>query len=259
MGGVPITALNILSYPFDLLDQETVNNIILGALQKTREAGAIIIGGHTTDNNEVVFGLSVTGVVSPKDLIRNSTAKVGDVLILTKPIGATLIATNISRGSKHIDNKHLNLAIEVMCLLNKTAIEIGKIVSIHACTDVTGFGLLGHLWEMCSASNVAVHLQIEKIPTLPEAIRLINLGIQSSALARNKEYLLKTNAVEWTNKKRDHSYDLFFEGETSGGLLISISPNKVGEFIRKLNKKQNFEFVQEIGRIIEGAPKIYIE
>lgn len=256
MRGKPITALNILSYPKDDIDDETINLILKGGLSKLKEAGAVLLGGHTTDNDELIFGLSVTGTVSSEKVLLNSHSQEGDSLVLTKPIGSSLIAISYSREMGKVNTDEAELAFKLMSTLNKNASEVMQNYLINACTDITGFGFLGHLWEMCSTSNVRAIINCESVPYIAGSLGLVRQGAKSSARFRNKEFLNSVNAVHLDENVEDEKIELLYEGETSGGLLISLPSEYADEVVEKINIHQNNEFCRIIGHIEKGSKGI---
>lgn len=262
MGGKPLTALNILCYPQKSSRQfqigvTCITQILQGGLKTIQQAGALLLGGHTTDNDELIYGLAVTGIVSPKELVSNSTAKKGDLLLLTKPLGATLITVTHAREKHNIYQKEVDEAIDSMCMLNSYASELMREHGAHACTDITGFGLLGHLWEMCSASKVGARVEVERIPILERAFELVERGFKSSVRDENAKYLKSQRIIMRTeHSKTSHRIDLLFEAETSGGLLISVPPDNAEILARKINEKQQSNVTKIIGEITTRPAQI---
>ncbi len=256
MGGRVLTALNVLSYPNGQIDTSVINNILRGGLSKVQEANGVLLGGHTTDNNELVFGLSVTGVVAEKKMITNSRAQVGDHLVLTKPIGNTIVALTSSKDSERLPVEMLNYATVSMTLLNKYASDAMKKVGVNSATDVTGFGFLGHLWELCISSGVGVEIDTASIPLNPGSLDIVSQGAKSSARARNYTHLNNMSALE--GDCGENILNIMCEAETSGGLLISVEPDKSTALINEINKRQKNIFACLVGNVKGNTPKINI-
>lgn len=230
MGGKPTVALNIVCFP-NCLNIEVLGEILKGGADKVIEAGAVVIGGHTVEDDEPKYGLSVMGIVHPSKVLKNYGSRVGDVLILTKPIGTGIITTAIKAeiASKEVYNE----AVKVMSTLNKYAGEIIVDYNITACTDITGFGIMGHGYEMASASEVTFKLYKDKLPLINGVKEYAQMGLIPAGCYNNKKYLkdkyqLK-NVETWLE-------DVLFDPQTSGGLLVSISASEGKELMEKLSK-----------------------
>ncbi len=246
MGGHPKLAMNIICFPLDL-PKEVVQDILKGGSDKVTEAGAIITGGHTVEDKEPKYGLSVTGFINPKDVLANSTAKIGDVLVLTKPIGIGIITTGIKADM--VDTQNQELAIHTMKTLNKYAMEAMTKVGAHSCTDVTGFGLIGHANEMAKGSHVTVELNVKDILVLPQAIELAEMGIIPAGAYNNKSYLESKTFV--SDDIDEAMLDCMYDPQTSGGLLIALSEDKVDELLELLKDTPNAFSV--VGRVLEKS------
>jgi selenide,water dikinase len=217
MGGYPKLAMNILCYPEDL-PADTVQAILRGGYEKVMEAGAIIAGGHSIKDHEPKYGLSVTGFVHPEKILTNSGAKPGDLLILTKALGTGIINTAAKAGL--VTSKTILAAIDSMAMLNKRAYEIMLGFPVHGCTDVTGFGLLGHAYEMAAGSGVTITLDAAAMPLLPEARDMARMGIIPAGAYANRQYLEHKLLAEPTLPL--DLLDVLYDPQTSGGLLISL-------------------------------------
>jgi len=217
MGGQPTIALNIVTFP-DCLDPSILKAILKGGADKVKEAGAILVGGHSVSDDEPKYGLSVTGIVHPDKVLANSTAKPGDVLILTKPIGTGILNTAIK--AEMLSDRMIEEATFVMKTLNKIAAEPFDQVEVHSCTDITGFGLAGHAYEMASGSDVTIKLKFSDIPILDEAIENAKFGLVPAGTYNNINYMKESILI---NHEEDYVTDLMFDPQTSGGLLISLS------------------------------------
>ena len=233
MGARPLFALNIVAFPRQELSLEVLVEILRGGMDKAHEAGIHIVGGHTIDDTEPKYGLVVTGEVAEENLIRNDGAKVGDRLVLTKPLGTGIIATAIKRGTA--PDEVVARAVETMTTLNRDAAQAALDTGVHAMTDVTGFGLLGHLLEMCRASNVQAAVDFAALPLLPGARDLADQGAVPGGTRRNLEYARKALTLEGEVSELDQL--LAADAQTSGGLLIAVSPEQVDELVARLTEK----------------------
>jgi selenide,water dikinase len=233
MGGKPLTAMNILCYPMKTLDKDVLVEILKGGADKVNEAGAVVVGGHTLQDNEIKYGLSITGIIHPDRIVSNTGSRPGDVLVLTKPLGTGLIISAI-KANKVIE-EHVSIATRSMVLLNKTASEIMLEVGVNACTDITGFGLIGHAYEMAEVSKVTVSFFAERIPIFDGCERYVNMGLIPGVSKLSKKYL--KDAVRVDPKVRAELLDIMFDAQTSGGLLISLLPEKADILCAKLREK----------------------
>jgi cysteine desulfurase len=233
MGGKPLYALNIVGFPSNRLPLKVLEEILRGAQDKAAEAGITILGGHTVDDTEPKYGMAVTGIVHPCRILRNSTAQVDDVLILTKPLGMGIIATALKRGLA--DKATAQKVIAIMSTLNKAAAEAMETVSVHACTDITGFGLLGHLHELASGSQVDVELTLAGIPILPEARALASADIIPGGTLNNLSYVQPFVTFAEGISRVDQV--LLADAQTSGGLLISLAEDELAELLHQLEQK----------------------
>ena len=254
MGGKPLTAMNIVAFPIGVLPNETLREILRGGQEKVNESGAVLVGGHTVEDKEPKFGLSVTGVVHPERVLANSGARVGDELILTKAIGTGVLMT---AAKAELFELGAAAAIESMRTLNKKAAEIAQDFAVHACTDITGFGLLGHAREMAAASGVDLKLFAAEIPLLPEALEAAAMGLVPGGAYNNREYL-KQRGISFAAEVSEALQDLCFDPQTSGGLLYSLSPEDGADFLRAL--QDNGVTAARIGVAIqEGRGDIYVD
>ena len=232
MGGRPIMALNLLCFPVTL-DREILGLILKGGHEKAHEAGVIIAGGHTIDDVEPKYGMTVTGLVKPGEQIGNNGARAGDSLVLTKPIGTGIITTasKNDKATKEVVQK----AIEVMATLNKAACEAMISVGVNACTDVTGFGLLGHLRRIADESKVTAHVNLRDVPVLPGTVELLEDGNVPGGTVRNLDSL--SRSVKWHPGLSQNSKLLLADAQTSGGLLISLPSERVSSLFRELEDR----------------------
>lgn len=221
MGGRPLFALNIVAFPADL-DPSILVDILRGGRDKAAEAGVTVVGGHTIDDKEPKYGMAVTGVVHPDRIYRKSTGRAGDRLVLSKAVGTGIIATAIKAGTA--SNEAVEAAIGSMLRLNARALELVSGHDVGAMTDVTGFGLLGHLSDLAQASGLAAVLQVQDVPTLPDARRLAEQGNVPGGTRRNLEYV--TPRTRWEDRLAEADRLLLCDAQTSGGLLISIAADE---------------------------------
>ena len=221
MGGDPVIALNIVGFPVEL-PKDILGNILKGGASKAIEAGVLIVGGHTVDDKEPKYGLSVTGLIRPGDQVTNTGAKPGDVLVLTKPIGSGIITT--AGKAQRVSAKVLDNAIAVMSQLNREAAHAMMSVGVNACADVTGFGLLGHLRLIVNGSNVGARISLASIPVFDGVWDLLDADIAPGGTRRNLDSLVET--VQWHADISDKAKLLLADAQTSGGLLISVSAAK---------------------------------
>ena len=233
MGARPLFALNIVTFPRQELPLEVLAEILRGGMDKAHEAGIHIVGGHTIDDTEPKYGLVVTGEVAEENLIRNDGAKVGDRLVLTKPLGTGIIATAIKRGTA--PEEVVALAVKTMTALNRDAAQAALDTGVHAMTDVTGFGLLGHLLELCTASKAQAVVDFAALPLLPGVRDLATDDAIPGGTRRNLDHARKALTLEGEVSELDQL--LAADAQTSGGLLIAVSPEKVDELVARLTEK----------------------
>ena len=254
MGGKPLFALNIVGFPDNRLPMEVLKEILRGAQDKAQEAGICILGGHTVEDTEPKFGMAVTGIIHPAKILTNSGALPGDVLILTKPIGTGIISTGIKRGlaGKNTESE----AIRIMSELNQTAADIMQEFPVNACTDVTGFGLLGHLKEMTIASKVDVELYPDKIPVIEGTRELAAHNVIPGGTQNNMDFV--SDVVDWSSEISQTLKIILSDAQTSGGLLISLPAERKDELLEVL-KNGGIVHASYIGKVIKrGIGKIII-
>ena len=232
MGGTPRLAMNILCYPEDL-PGEIVRDIMQGGYEKVMEAGAVIAGGHSLKDHEPKYGLCVTGFAKPEEILTNSNAKPGDLLILTKPLGTGILTTAAKAGL--VGEGTVAAIVESMAMLNKRACEIMKNYPVHSCTDVTGFGLLGHAYEMGAGSGVTIQLDAAAMPLLPEARDMARMGIVPAGAYANRAYLEAKLKIEPTVPL--DLLDIMFDPQTSGGLLIAVPEDQAAGLLADLQSE----------------------
>lgn len=247
MGGRPLTCLNIAAFPTCSLPAEALRAILLGGAEKVREAGAVMLGGHTIEDEEVKYGLAVTGIIHPDQVVTNAGARPGDYLILTKPLGIGVITTAIKGNLA--SPEAVRAAAQVMTTLNRQAAQAMAAVGVHGCTDITGFGLLGHAHEMASASGVALELDAGAVPVIPQALPLAVQGVFPGGARRNREYL--EGAVGWAQGMEPWEENLLVDPQTSGGLLIALPEDQVSPFQFHLGPSVEGAV---IGRVVKDNP-----
>lgn len=252
MGGEPKVALNIVGFP-TCLDPKILGEILKGGADKVIEAGAVLVGGHTIQDDEPKYGLSVSGFVHPDKIFKNFGSKPGDILILTKQIGSGLVNTAIKGGIASEDA--IKEATMVMSSLNKKAKEVVENYPISACTDITGFGLLGHCVEMAEASEVSFELKVEDVPYILEAPSFAKMGLVPAGTYKNREYSrAKVKALDIP----EFYIDLLYDPQTSGGLLISVEEKYKEDILKAFAKKGMETKVAVIGKVVEKQEKLII-
>ncbi len=255
MGGKPLTAMNIVCFPTKKMDISILKDVLKGGIDKMMEAGVTLVGGHSIDDVELKYGLSVTGIVHPKRMVTNSGAKVGDKLVLTKPLGTGIISTALKAGEA--DKELAARVTKYMATLNRTASELMQEVGANACTDITGFGFLGHASQLAENSRVSIRITSKSIPILPKVKELSQKKVYPGGLNRNREFYGKK--VEFSKQVPDYMRYILFDPQTSGGLLISVAPEKADSLIGKF-KKAGISETALVGEIIKGpAGKIIVD
>lgn len=254
MGGKPLTVMNIVGFPPDKLSLSVLGDILRGGADKVREAGAVVVGGHSVQDPEPKYGLSVTGIIHPKKVRANSTAKDGDRLVLTKPLGIGIITTAIKAGVA--SQEAIDQAVLAMTTLNKDAAEVMQEIGVNACTDITGFGLLGHALEMAKGSGVGLRLFADCIPVIEEAWEYADLGAIPAGTRANLEHV--SGQVVFHPKITTGQRLMFADAITSGGLLISVPAEKTEVLVEALNKRKVLA-AAVIGEVLEKpAGKIFV-
>jgi len=244
MGAVPITALNVVAYP-NCLGTEVLAEILRGGADKVQEAGASLAGGHSINDDEPKYGLSVTGIVHPDRILKNFGARENDVLIITKPLGCGLVNTAVK--AEMASPKASQMAIKSMSTLNKYSAEIFSKYQIHACTDVTGFGLIGHAMEMAKGSDVTLEIDTNSLPIIEEALDYAKMGLVPMGSYLNREYT--QSDVDFGTIAEEY-IDLVCDPQTSGGLLISVCQSEAEGILNELtNAKRGLDFGM-IGRVL---------
>jgi len=233
MGADPVTAMNIVGFPKATMDIEVLGDILEGGLDRAREAGAVVIGGHTIIDQELKYGMAVTGVVHPDRVIRNVGVRPGDVLVLTKPLGTGIVTTALKQ--RKASRAAVKAAVDSMVALNRVASEVARRFPVHACSDVTGFGLLGHGAEMAMGSRVTLVFEAKALPLLPGARRLAAAGFLTGGCKRNRAWLADKVVVE--PSVAPGYEDVAFDPQTSGGLLIALPAARAGALLTRLRAR----------------------
>ena len=231
MGGEPKTCLNIVCFPKGKMDVEILGEILKGGAEKVKEAGAVVIGGHSIIDDELKFGMAVTGVIHPDKILRNVGVQEGDALILTKPLGTGIISTALKRGKA--SEESIDEAVHSMTTLNAAASLVMRNYAVHACSDITGFGLLGHALGMASGSNVTLVLEAAKMPLLHGAQRLAEKGYLTGGCKRNRDYLNDKMAID--PSVREGLVEVAIDPQTSGGLLIAVAKRHAAKLVDELH------------------------
>jgi selenide,water dikinase len=255
MGAKPLTAMNIVCFPVKTMDKSVLKEVLRGGLDKMREADVLLIGGHSVEDNEIKYGLSVTGVVHPDKVLFNRGARVGDKLILTKPLGTGIVSTAIKAGEA--SDEQMKQVINSMSMLNKKASELMLAAGgIHACTDITGFGFLGHACEMIEGDNVGLRINSSAIPVFRGVRELMETGFVPGGLYSNKTF--RISQVEKEKTCPDWIFDVLFDPQTAGGLFFSLSGDDAQNLVKKMCR---FGIVDAaiVGEVVKDHPgKIFV-
>jgi len=255
MGGKPLTAMNIVCFPIKTMDKSVLREVLRGGLDKMREAGVLLIGGHSVEDNEIKYGLSVTGVIHPDKVLFNRGAKAGDSLILTKPLGTGIISTAIKAGDASAEL--ITKAISSMTQLNKKASEIMvEEGGIHACTDITGFGFLGHACEMIEDGDVGMNINSATVPVFEGVRDLLETGFVPGGLYRNKNF--RISQIEAENTCPAWILDILFDPQTAGGLFFSLPRKQAQNLVEKM-LRSGIAAAAVVGEVVADHPgKIFI-
>ena len=244
MAGTPITAMAITCFPKKGVDPAILSEIMRGGLETINKYGVTLIGGHSVDNEQIMFGYSVTGVIDPNKVATNSGARPGDVIILTKSIGTGVISTGIKKGKAN--DSVVAGSVETMLTPGKYAAEAMREFGVKGATDVTGFALMGHAWEMACASKVTIEIDAAAVPLLEGALELASHGMLTSGDKTNREYVGAD--VEIAPDVDENLIKLLFDPQTAGGMLIAIGEEKAGALLSALSK--NYTQARAIGRVL---------
>jgi selenide, water dikinase len=244
MGGRPVTCLNLAMFPAKKLELEVLHQIVAGALSKITESGAVLAGGHTIEDDEPKFGLAVTGIVHPQKYWSNRGAKPGDVVILTKPIGSgVLFNANIKQW---VSDEAIKECIAVLTTLNRKAAEVMAGFEVHAATDITGFGLAGHCYEMVKGSQVTMEFSMDRIPIMREALEMYKKGVTTGVNAYNRE--LVAGSVRFERDLPPWHKEIVYDPQTSGGLLVAL-PESQGESLLKALQAAGVGWASMVGQV----------
>ena len=254
MGGRPVACLNLIGFPSDDLGPEVLHGIVEGALSKITEAGAVLAGGHTTNDDEPKFGLSVTGLVHPDRYWRNAGARPGDALILTKPIGSGVIFNANLKGM--LPRQALEETLAVLTDLNRTAAETLARFDVHAATDITGFGLAGHALEMARGSGVTLEIDVDSLPTLPRALEMYERGVTTGANAENREQV--GEAALYEKELPGKQGEILVDPQTSGGLFAAVPEAQAAAAVEALHEA-GVEAACIVGRAVDLSPPHYLK
>lgn len=248
MGANPLTAMNIVCFPSGTLSVDVLGAILKGGADKVLEAGALIVGGHSVEDKEPKYGLAVTGTVHPARLVTNNGAQPGDLLVLTKPIGSGLLVTAVK--AEMFSPGDLAAAIRVMGTLNRGAAEAMVAVGVHAATDITGFGLLGHARELALTSGVSLEISFSAVPLLHGALQAAAMGLVPAGAYANREYVAEGLRIRDEKAVGERELDVLCDPQTSGGLLIAVPPEREKKLLEELGRRNVAGAV--IGRVLSG-------
>ena len=230
IGATPLTAMNIVAFPLCQLGPDVLVQILQGGAERVQQAGALIVGGHSIEDDEPKYGLSVTGIVDPAKMVTTRGCRPGDQLVLTKPLGTGLLATAIK--GEILSEADIGVAIDGMIALNKQAASVMLEVAVSACTDITGFGLVGHGAELAEASGVGLRIDMKNLPAYPQAQEMAEIGLVPEGSYRNRDFYF--SRVDGLGRCEQFHLDLLSDPQTSGGLLIAVAPEKVDRLLRRL-------------------------
>jgi selenide,water dikinase len=251
MGAKPVTAMNIIAFPSETMDISIMTQILNGAMEKLNEAGVILVGGHSIKDKELKYGLSVTGIIHPEKVVTKSSAKVGDRLILTKPLGTGILNTALKAGMLQTEIE--NGFIKQMAKLNDKAAQVMVSIGANACTDITGFGLIGHACEMAEKSGVSIEIFCDKVPLIPETLEFARMGLIPEGMYNNQEF--RINMVN-SNKMDEALLSILYDPQTSGGLLISVPAEKAETMLACIKEAGDKE-AAIVGQVVD-KPKSQI-
>ena len=233
MGGTPITAMNIVAFPVKIFSLDILSSILAGGLDILKKAGVQLLGGHSVEDNELKYGLSVTGIINPRKILKNQGLRDGDAIILTKPLGTGIIGTVIKAGMA--SEELIKASVESMTALNRDASEVAGDFSVHACTDVTGFGLAGHLGEMIGSENMEVTIESAALPLLPGVQENSEMGLVPAGMYRNRDHVSHLCTI--SSGVPQHLSDSIFDPQTSGGLLIAVPEEQALPLVEALHER----------------------
>jgi selenide, water dikinase len=248
MGGKPVTAMNIVCFPSKTMEMSILREILRGGLDKMEEAGVALMGGHSVTDSELKYGLSVTGIVHPDQLITNSGTREGDDLVLTKPLGTGIMSTALKNNL--VTDIDMAEVIQSMTALNKKSAELMLEAEVHSCTDVTGFGLIGHASHLIQEGEIGIEFDFKSIPYFQQVIQLLKKDVYPGGLSRNRDFY--SGNVEFSNEIPLFKRNILFDPQTSGGLLIAIPSSKSFALVEKLHNA-DISCAAVIGRVIKQS------
>jgi selenide,water dikinase len=231
MGGEPKTAMNIVCFPKGKMAIEILGEILKGGADKVKESGAVVVGGHSIIDEEIKYGMAITGIIHPDKILRNVGVQEGDALILTKPLGTGIVTTALKKGKA--SGQSVEAAVRAMTTLNAAASTVARRFPVHACSDITGFGIMGHAAEMAGGSNVTLVIESAKLPLLDDAPRLAEKGYVTGGCKRNQDYL--KNKIEIDKTLREGLVQVAIDPQTSGGLLIALAKRHAAKLVEELH------------------------
>lgn len=246
MGGEPKTAMNLVAFPLDRMDISVLRQVIQGGIDKIREAGVVLIGGHSVEDEELKYGLSVTGFIHPARILNKQGLNVGDRLVLTKPLGTGIVNTAI-KGNLASGDITRNVTA-IMAALNRTAARVMRGYPVHACTDITGFGLLGHVAEMMQGTGLGVKLFVERLPIIDVALGFAAMGMVPGGTHNNRSF--RSSMVDLAEGVEPAMQDILFDPQTSGGLCIAVSPTSADGLVEHL-QNEGVEHATVIGEVVD--------
>jgi selenide, water dikinase len=249
MGGEPLTAMNMICFPIKTMEITILREILKGGLDKLKESGTILVGGHSIEDDELKYGLSVTGKVHPKKVLTNRGGRPGDLLVLTKPLGTGIL--NTAMNENPVDRDTVEVVTRLMAALNKTAAEEIRRFPVSACTDVTGFGLLGHACEMIEGEPVGLRIFAQKAPLLKRVLEFAQMGMVPAGAQRNRVF--RENCLAETKGIDPVLLDVLFDPQTSGGLLVAI-PKDHAEGLLEALKKRGLDAASVVGEFVSSPP-----
>jgi len=255
MGGRPLTAMNIVCFPIKKMDISILRLILKGGLEKMQEAGVLLVGGHSVEDDELKYGLAVTGVIHPDKVLFNRGGRVGDKVILTKPLGTGIVSTALKGGLA--DEALVEKSTKYMTTLNKEAAELMVAMpDIHACTDITGFGFLGHACEMVEGSGVGMQIHAAAVPYFSEVREFVEMGVIPAGLHRNRQY--RENFIEVAQSCPEWMIDILFDPQTAGGLLITLPAGQAEQLIGKMHTRgiKDAAIVGEVIAVPQGKVRV---
>jgi len=248
MGGVPKTAMNLVCFPSKTMDMSILRSIIEGGLDKIKEAGVVLVGGHSVEDKEIKYGLSVTGFVHPERILTKNNIKTGDNLILTKPLGSGIVNTAVKGGFASPES--IKKVIKIMAALNKNAADTMDRFNVHACTDITGFGLVGHMSEMVIDSEFGFEIFAGSVPVIQDAVYYAQMGLLPAGAYENMKFY--KNMVEIMPEVDPIVRDIFFDPQTSGGLLMAVDKKETDALLTDL-MKNGVDSAAVIGNVVKSS------